>query len=500
MSGKEELKRAQSRDRKEKTLELLKNKYSIAQIANELQISTTTIHGYTRQLIQEGKITDDEIYKTPKGVRNLKIDRNSKEYISTREEIIKYLKLGWSTKAITKKIDITSFYMNLFMREIISKKILTSEEINEARVRKKEENLELLTRIINEGLTIKYYGELRPELSVSTISGYIKELIDAGKITREQINNNLKNAISKARLESVPMTIAEQQEFIIDKIKKGYSIPEIIKADKTGTLTRERVIKRKNELIATGLITVEDQDKAKSEHQKRKTEEKHDELINTIKNYVRRGYSFSEIANILGFSKSYIYKIKNEYTKENDWFTTEEIAEFKKKRKINEYEDLPLDIKEKMLEIKKQEEKKAKEIKRKREANRQDRVNQTKKKHQEDLEIIKKYLLLGYEYSEIAKILDKSVEYVYKLKYESMDAGTWLTGNEIKIAEKKKIKRREKKAQKLLNEKKKAKEKRIKERNEANQKIKMNTLYTLRDLTTQGLSINEIARKNALFK
>ena len=494
MGDKEELKRARARDRKEKTLEMLKNKMSISQVANELQISTTTIHRYIRELIQEKRITENEIYKTPSGVRNLKIDRKNEEYILTRSEIIKYLKMGWSTKAIAKKLNVTSYYMSIYMREITSKKFMTSEEISKARITKKEEDLALLIKIIQEGLTVRYYGELRPELSMQTIASYIKELIDTGRISRDQIDENFKKAISKARLESIPMTIEEQKAFIIDKINQGYSIPEIIEADKTGALTRERVIKRKKELMAEGFITEEKLQKSKNERQKMMTGEKHDELINAIMDYVRQGYDFSEIAIILDCSKSYIYKLKKAYAKENGWFTEEEIGEFKAKRKLDAYEDLPVEARARLLEAKKQEEQEAEESRKIRTANRQAKVNQTQQKHQEDIEIIKKYLLLGYEYSEIGKILGKSVEYVYKLKYESMESATWLTDNEIEMAEKRKLKRREKQAQKIQAQREQEKKKRIKERKESEEKIKLDTLFTLRELTAQGFTTSEIAR------
>ena len=494
MGDKEELKRARSRERKEKTLEMLKNKKSISQVSNELQVSTATVLRYIRELIQEERITEDEIYKTPRGVRNQKIDRNNEEYILTRSEIIKYLKMGWSTKAISKELNVTSYYMNIFMREITTKRFMTSAEISEARARKKEEDLELLVKIVNEGLTVKHYGELRPELSVQTIASYIKELIGAGRISREQIDENFKKSISKARFASMPMTREEQKAFIIDKINKGYSIPEIIESDKTGTFTRERVIKRRKELIAAGLITEEDLQKFKSERQKTMTVEKHDELINIIMDYVRQGYNFEEIAIILNCSKSYVYKLKKAYTKENDWFTEEEIEEFKRKRKPDVYENLPLEAKERLLEAKKQEEQKAEELNRRRKANIQAKVDQTKQQHQEDIEIIKKYLLLGYEYTEIGKILGKSVEYVYKLKYESIESVTWLTDNEIEMAEKRKLKRKEKQAQKIQAIKEQEKERRIRERKESEERVKLDTLSKLRELTTQGLNASEIAR------
>ena len=499
MGDKEELKRARSRERKEKTLEMLKNKKSISQVSNELQVSTATVLRYIRELIQEERITEDEIYKTPRGVRNQKIDRNNEEYILIRSEIIKYLKMGWSTKAISKELNVTSYYMNIFMREITTKRFMTSAEISEDRARKKEEDLELLVKIVNEGLTVKHYGELRPELSVQTIASYIKELIDAGRISREQIDENFKKSISKARLASMPMTIEEQKAFIIDKLNKGYSIPEIIEADTTGTLTRERVIKRRNELIAAGLVTEKDIQKFKNARQKSMIVEKHDELIGIIMNYVRQGFDFAEIAIILECSKSYIYKLKTAYTRDHSWFTEEEIEEFKSKRKLDAYEDLPVDAKARLLEAKKQEEEEAEESRKIRTANRQARVNQTQQKHQEDIEIIKKYLLLGYEYSEIGKILEKSVEYVYKLKYESMGSATWLTDSEIEMAEKRKLRRREKQAQKIQAIKEQEKERRIQERKESEEKIKLDTLLTLRELTTQGLSTSEIARYNALF-
>ena len=68
---------------------------------------------------------------------------------------------------------------------------------------------------------------------------------------------------------SVDLSPEEQVEFILDKIKKGYTPAEIVESDKTQSLTMHKVLYQKRQLIAKGMITEEKATKAMQKRQEK---------------------------------------------------------------------------------------------------------------------------------------------------------------------------------------------------------------------------------------
>lgn len=290
--------------------------------------------------MKNGRITKEEIEKANKGKSETTIDRTSPEYFTTIENIVTYLKKGWKNYNIRKELDINTFDFKTYMLDIKRKKIITSEEIKVAREKKRQDDLQFVADSVNNGLTMEQIRELRPEFSYNEVTPMIKELIDKGVITQEQVDKNRKNGIRETMNKGVELSPDEQVEFILDKVKKGYTPAEIIECDKTKSLTMHKVLYQKKRLIAEGIITEEEANNAMQKRQASELEKKHNKVIQKVKEYTELGYTLLEISGfITEYNYNYIVIIKNEYAKENGWYTKEELKNFAVLREIREEEE-----------------------------------------------------------------------------------------------------------------------------------------------------------------
>ena len=468
-----EKKQAKSIANKEKVSELIKQGKSITEIAIQMQTSGTVISKRVNLLLAEGRISREEIVKASKDKPITEIDRNSQEYIAQIDEIVKYLRLGWKSTAIRKELDINPFYMEIYMKDIKRYRIITSKEITAARQRKKQEDLMALEEHIKSGYSIDSFEKLNPYFTAKEMTSFVKELVDAGKITREQIMKNSRDSAKRAFTKNTQLSLEEQVDVIIDKMKQGYTISEIAESDTTKSLTVRKVSYQKSKIIAEGIISKEDADMAI----KRRHKSKYSEIIDIIKKYVRQGYNLREIADITDYSYVYISKLKNRYEKGNGWYTKEELQEFRRKRKIREYENLPQSEKDRIKQEKNQRE--ADSLTR-----HTARQRQTQERHQEQIEQIKQYKLQGKRVSEIARLMGLSETYIYALRKESLKNGTWISDEEQELINQEKLKAKLEVQEAEKNRKQRVEERRI----EAE-------LFQLRELVTQGFSVLEIAKK-----
>lgn len=486
---KAETRHAKSLAKKERTFELVKQKKAIVEIANELQVTGTTVIWYIKQLVSENRLLPEEVVKRQKGHTIVQIDKKSPEYLTQRNEIVSYLQLGWKNDAIRKKLEITPFYMDIYLNDIRNQKILTVEEITIARDKKRIKDLEDLENHIKNGGSIQQFKEMKPEFAPNEVTPLIKELIANGRVTQEQIDQNRKKAAIRSMNREVEMSPEEQVQFILDKLKEGYSPTEIVKSDETHSITMYKVLYQKRKLIAQGSISQEKANEAMKKRQQDKLQQKHHAIIELIKDYTRQGYLLTEIAEkIEGYEYVSLSKIKNNYEKEFGWFTKEELKEFARQRKLREYHALPQEEKDRLAE-----EKRLLAIQRQENAvrKRQERKDKTLEIHQQDLIIIKSGIKRGMTMREIARLMQCSVEYLFQVQKESKKNGTWLTEEELHDIKQLK----ERKKQQIVENKETEKE-RIKAHKVAVQAEKRRQeLWKLRYLATQGLTIDEIAEQ-----
>ncbi len=295
----------------------------------------------------------------------------------------------------------------------------------------------------------------------------VKELIEKGIVTQEQVDNNRKNATRKSINKGRELSADEQRQFILGKIRAGYTPIEIVRSDKTKSLTMHKVLYQKRRLIAEGVITEEEAERAMNKRLKNQLKRKHMKIAKKIKEYTEQGYSLVEISEfITEYNYGTLSEIKNEYAKENGWYTKEELAEFAALRKIREaeeaqraFERLPEEERKRIMDEKQVEALRIEEEKRRKQeeiiARRQERKAETKKEHQEDINILKRHIKSGKTMEKAAELMDCSVAYVYKLRRESIQEGTWLTQEELAVIKEQRRKVQEKARRKRERDKKK---------------------------------------------
>ncbi len=444
---KEESRHDQSMQKMEKTFELVKQQHTKTQIAKELGSNITTVDRYIKALIEDGRIKKDEIRRASDQSDKDVIDKNDPEYISKRDEIVQYLRKGWKNNAIRNKLDISPYEFNIYIRDIKKRKIITSEEINEARENKKQEDLQFIVDSVKSGISIREMKALKPEFTYNEFTPMIKELVEKGLITQEQINENKINSKRKAMNINAVLLPDEQIQFILDKVREGYTPLEIVNSDETKSLTINKVLFQKRQLIAKGIISDEEAKKAMQERQDKVLEAKHEAVIKKIKEYTELGYMLNEMMDfITEYNYASLTKIRKQYIKENGWYTEEELQEFELKRKEREAEEARIALEKLSEEEKIALTKKLEEEKRKRQEELKERYKarkeETQKVHQEYANQLKGYLRSGKTMEEAAQLMAFSVRYIYNLKKESIQNNTWFTSEELNEIEE--IKKQEK--------------------------------------------------------
>lgn len=231
---------------------------------------------------------------------------------------------------------------------------MTSEEINAAREAKHQADLEFVVFSVQNGLSTKEIRELKPEFTDDEVTSMIKELIATGIITQGQVTQNAINSNRRTLNRNATLSPDEQVQFILDKVRKGYSPTEIVESDETKSLTINKVRFQKKQLIAKGIISQEEADTAMKKRQEQALTIKHKKVMDKIKEYTELGYTLDEMTEFIEeySSKQQLSKIKSAYIKENGWYTEDELKEFARLRKIREYESLPPEEKKRIEEEK----------------------------------------------------------------------------------------------------------------------------------------------------
>ena len=486
-------------ERKETTYELVKQGMTVAEMANETQLSEKTIMGYMRELVEEGRITPEEGSRNSDGKTQVRINRHDPEYILKIKEVSELLRQGWKTAAIKKRLNITSFYINIYLKDIRAKKIVTPEEIEEARQQKRERDLNELEGIIKSGRPVDSIKKTHPEFTQNETVALVKELIEAGKVTREEVNKNGRRAANERKSRTKGLSYNEQIAFMVDKIRKGYSPQEILESDETKTLTIHKIRYLINHIIEKGIISAKEVKALQKKHQAEKLAERDAILIDKIKEYTTQGYTFKEIADLLGYEYTYLLKIKYDYIRDNGWFDNEELKEFRKQRKLRDYEALPQEEKDRLEQQKKEKQKaieiekeKEREIIAEREKSKKEKI---RAERQEKLELIKQYFLEGKTVIEIAEILGIRREQVYNLQNEAKRRGTWFSDEELEEVKQRRLNRKEEEKQKRHQIKDETIKREKQERKEEEEKRKKQELRNLINLATQGLSNEEMSNQ-----
>ena len=326
-----EIKRKKREEKKEETLNLFKQGVPQAHIARKLQVPDTYIATYKKELIEEGRLSLEEVKKS-----------STKEYLNEEifekyvPEVLELLKKGIRPFAIRKIIGLSTYDSDIALEYIRRNKLISKEEIAKQIEIREKEDLKRIEEYVNMGYTRKRIIEEIPYISENILTRLLNTLIDQGNITKKQLVSNMVKANNEARNKERELSQEEQKAFVLKLAKQGYSASEIAKMDKTNSIDFEKASYMKKILMKDGLIDKEKSEKIKKERNNKKLKNKHKKEMKKIKQYVEQGYNNLEIAEFMGYERKHIRELIKEYMKTNEWYSSEEIKNFRKFKRENE--------------------------------------------------------------------------------------------------------------------------------------------------------------------
>ena len=289
---------------KEKALELFKIGYIQADIARELHMTDSAVFIYKKELIEEGKLKEEEIAKENNG--NYGRVAMHKEKIP---QIIDLLKQGTKPRDIIKILNISlKTYMSI-IKYLKNNNIISKEEFEVALGREKNEEPVIFDDNIKGGYSLNSIIKENPNISGEKIEKILEILIREGKITPELI----------------------QRSIIEDSLNSKNTDKRLL--EKENEKNRQNNV-RHNKRMQTNTTNSKVRRRKKEENWKNSIEE-----IEKVKKYIEKGYKEYEITKLLGCSKLYLTKLVKEYSKENSWYTDEELNSFRTERNRREKEE-----------------------------------------------------------------------------------------------------------------------------------------------------------------
>ena len=466
---KDDPRRKLSRERREKVYELATQNYAITEIARELGISTTTVSGFLKTFIAEGRLEEIAIRRLSNSEKS-HIDKNSPEYIKKRDEVEKLLRRGYKNDAIRNTLGLLPLEMTMFYNDITDHRIFTRLEVKRAREHKHELDLQFIEDSVKNGCSVSEIIEENPEYTYNRVTPMLKELIAKGRISREQIDENGKKARNKKLNKDSQMSIKEQEQFVMAKVKEGYLPSEILESDETGSLTINKVLYYKRKAIIDGIISQEEADRAMAERREIIKGKNHENAIEIVKSLIEQGYSIAEISDETDYSYSYLLQIVEEYKKEHGWYSKEELKEFKKKRQEREN------------------------------PSKTPKKRKSSKRHIEITGRFLAYVKEGYTYEEIAKMIGCSTGLLVTIKKECIERNEWFSEESLKEFEERRKRRilesgPEKMAEHLRKEeeeKRRNREKELKKKRARKKEIDAKWEKTQKEAKTQKTHIEEL--------
>ena len=341
---------------RQKILEGLREGKNVRQIANGVSVKECRVSQIIRELIKEGKITQEEIDETRKRldtseeekeivykflmkkismkeisritgynyekVREIKrtlaregkidsgkyipeiIPKDSGDDIDEdlKQSIIELYLQGYTSLIICKKLNISSLVEFNRIREVLLKEgKITKEQIATARKEKAKQDEETVYRLLLKGYTQGDITREVEDMSIDKINRIRVKLEAEGRITKEEIE--------RYKFENNEKKILE---YVLRMLKQGYSHGEIAENDPNGYLTHSNIWRYKKKLVEEGLITDEEIEKAKEKvkrmkAKKRKIESKGPFDERMVKLF-KLGFTQEQIARILELNVGYVYK------------------------------------------------------------------------------------------------------------------------------------------------------------------------------------------------
>ena len=277
---------------------MLLERKSCPQIAEMFDKSSAYIQKIRKKFIQEGKLEN----KRGKTRRNL-VREDTSENIGEdiKERYLSMLFEGISPLTIQEVLKLNTTDSKNIKDGLIRDGRITQSIINERKKERDNRNKEKVFRLLMQGYSQR---EIAGQIKYGA-QGYVQKLIKQlkreGRITDEMIES--------AKFEHNEREI---KEYILRKLREGYSQQEIADSDKNGVFDRGKVERYKKKLIAEGVITDAEIKKAKKARKPYKDKERiknsegvYDERILRL---LELGFGLSHISDILELNLNYVRK------------------------------------------------------------------------------------------------------------------------------------------------------------------------------------------------
>lgn len=226
-----------------KVLSCLKDGCTYASIAKQLQISPSELLAIITELKKHKIITQKEIDEA----RTAQIQRDA-------EKILGFLQHGYSeTEILHEMPGLYSAYISRIVSKLKKNKVITDEQIKAYRYNSKNgaaEKKKFILAKLKQGYTVAEIEEAGKEygLTERPIRDFIKELVESGEITKEEIKSK---RLSRSK-QNNKRNYEEIDEKIYSHIKSGYSFSGIAtKID----MSYDFVLRRKKHIMNEKKLT-----------------------------------------------------------------------------------------------------------------------------------------------------------------------------------------------------------------------------------------------------
>lgn len=285
---------------KSTVLEMLKQRKTCKEIHLVTGYSYRLILNIKNELVDEGKI----VFKRPGKVKIEEVEPIDEITEELKEKELELLFRGLAPETIRKVLNFKASYTVNHVKDIlITEGRITKELVKKARNERHDNNKELTFKLLLQGYSQRQIAEKIEYANLGYVQKLIKELIDDGRITKEEIERY-----------KFEQNEREIREYILRMLKLGYTQQEIADKDDTGYLRREKVKWYKNKFVKEGLITEEEIREAKirikplkSKQRKIDNIEPYDEKILLLYNL---GFMLKEISQITELNWEYVFARK----------------------------------------------------------------------------------------------------------------------------------------------------------------------------------------------
>jgi DNA-binding NarL/FixJ family response regulator len=323
--------KGKNRQRKNKIIELLKQGYMYEEVSAIVDFSKEYIRRIKNEAVSQGEFTEEE-YQNAIKERQARLknepQKPKEENRQLEQQVLELIKKGKNIYFISKKTGERRANIQAVIKKLIKAGKITQREIDESR----EKGAKELERKVLIGLRIGYSQKEilemfeEGEYSIDVIQNRITKLKERGDITEEEINRYKYEAEQGEK---------KLQEFVLRGIKQGLSRAAIAELDETGYFTESKIRRAIDKMKKQGILTEKDMRKSIKNRKKsnqNKKEQQRRKKDKEIKRLLLQGFTNKEIAEMIGYSESYTYAIIDRMKKE--WKITEdEIKNARKQRR-----------------------------------------------------------------------------------------------------------------------------------------------------------------------